>query len=107
MENVLNPLPLIATDVVPLPARMWSGESAVTVGDGLTMGTRLASALRTLTRGTVAPPPHSRVSVIGSPFCWSACRIVLILAPGTAWRMIAHAPATCGAAIDVPLSAMY
>src|SRR5262249_33863860 len=106
-ENVLNPLPLTSTEVVPLPARVWSGEIAVTQGAGLTIGTREASALRIRPGGTVAPPPNSRVSSIGRPFCWSAWRPVLTLAAGTAWFMIAHVPATCGAAIDVPLSAMY
>src|SRR5215467_1026118 len=93
-------------DVAPLPARTLSGESEVTVGEGLTMGTNVASALRILTRGIVAVPP-SLVSWIGRPFCCSAWRIVSTLAPGTACFMIAKVPATWGAAIDVPLSASY
>src|SRR5215471_1529642 len=93
-------------DVAPLPARTLSGESVVTLGEGLTIGTNVASALRILTRGIVAVP-DSLVSWIGSPFCCSAWRIVSTLAPGTACFMIAQVPATCGAAIDVPLSAMY
>ena len=57
-----------------------------------------------LTRGTVAVPPV-RVSAIGRPVWRSALRIVPTLAPGTASRSRPHAPATCGAAIDVPLNA--
>ena len=51
----------------------------------------------------VAVPPM-RVSAIGNPVSRSALRIVPTLAPGTACLSRPHVPATCGAAIDVPLS---
>src|SRR5216684_5016941 len=47
------------------------------------------------------------VSVIGSPVFRSAVSTVLTLAPGTACLITPHEPATCGAAIEVPLSAWY
>src|SRR6266849_1695654 len=47
------------------------------------------------------------VSVIGRPVFRSAPSTVLTLAPGTACLITPHAPATCGAAMDVPLSASY
>src|SRR4029077_7243504 len=67
-ENVLKPVPLTAIEVVPLPARAFSGTSAVAVGAGLTMGTREASARRIRTRGMVAALPNNLVSSIGRPF---------------------------------------
>src|SRR3954468_11545525 len=61
-----------------------------------------------LTRGATTPAPKKRrSSVIDSPVERNAARIALTLAPGSACRMIAHAPATCGAALDVPLSSWY
>src|ERR1700674_3112583 len=53
------------------------------------------------------PRNENLVSVIGSPVLRSAPSTVLTLAPGTACLMMPHAPATCGEAIDVPLSAWY
>src|SRR5438309_2509197 len=47
------------------------------------------------------------LSVTGSPVFRSADSTVLTLAPGTACLITPQAPATCGAAIDVPLSAWY
>src|SRR5712692_4356192 len=47
------------------------------------------------------------MSVTGSPVFRSAVNTVPTLAPGTACLITPHAPATCGAAIDVPLSAWY
>src|SRR6187551_2492104 len=44
-----------------------------------------------------------RVSVMGRPVLRRAERTVETVAVGAACRMIAHVPATCGAAIDVPL----
>jgi hypothetical protein len=39
-----------------------------------------------------------------NPVCCSQVRISLTDAPGFRCLRIAHAPATCGAAIDVPLN---
>src|SRR5690349_11547554 len=59
-----------------------------------------------LMRGTVVPAPHQRVSAIGRPVERSAASTELTLAAGAACLMIAHAPATCGAAIEVPLNSL-
>src|ERR1700704_4740824 len=56
--------------------------------------------------GFVTVPP-GRVSLIGTPVCWSAARMVLTEAPGTACFRTAHAPVTCGAAKEVPLKVAY
>ena len=50
------------------------------------------------------PLAQNRLSVTGSPVLRSAFRMVVTLAVGTACRISAHTPATCGAAIDVPLA---
>src|SRR5258706_8640637 len=47
------------------------------------------------------------MSVIGSPVNCSASRIVVTLASGAACFSSPQTPATCGAAIDVPLSGSY
>src|SRR5262245_22168066 len=46
----------------------------------------------------------SRKSVIGRPVCCNVVRTWLTVAPGVACCRIAHAPATCGAAMEVPSS---
>ena len=53
-------------------------------------------------RGLVCVPP-GRVSVIGVPVLLSAFSMASAVALGQAERMAAIAPATCGAAIEVPL----
>jgi len=52
-------------------------------------------------RGFKTPPP-ARWSTIERPVLCSAERTWAALAPGWADRINAHAPARCGAAIDVP-----
>jgi hypothetical protein len=44
---------------------------------------------------------------MGTPLDWSAARILLTVAVGLACRSTAHAPATCGADIEVPLKKAY
>ena len=61
------------------------------------------SARSTWILGLVVPVP-ARGSVIGSPVLVRAWRIASTLAVGAACFRMAHAPATCGAAIDVPLA---
>src|SRR5205085_2496478 len=108
-DRPMKRLPLTVSVIPPRPARVLAGERNVTTGIGLSSGTRVARASNILTRGIVGPGPRNQnlVSVIGSPVWRSAPRTVVTLAPGTACLMTAHAPATCGAAIDVPLSAWY
>src|SRR5262245_3227499 len=48
-----------------------------------------------------------RVSVIGNPVCRKALSPVLTVMEGTGCLSRANAPATCGAAIDVPLKYSY
>ncbi len=64
---------------------------------------RALSARSTWILGRVVPVP-ARGSVIGSPVLVRAWRISSTLAVGAACLRIAQAPATCGAAIDVPLA---
>src|SRR5688572_13952707 len=45
--------------------------------------------------------------MIGVPVVFSVCSSAETVADGTACRSTAHAPATCGEAIDVPLTASY
>ena len=75
--------------------------SGVTLSTSGRSGTSIASARTTRIRGLVAVPP-GRVSSIGRPVCWRATRASVTVAAGAACLMIAKAPATCGAAIDVP-----
>ena len=67
-----------------LPARTLFGETDVTTGSGCVTGTSDASAVNTRARGTMVPDPNNRSSAIGRPVCWSAVRMVLTLAAGTA-----------------------
>jgi hypothetical protein len=53
-------------------------------------------------RRLVSVPP-GRVSAIGLPVVRSAVRIWLTVAVGQSVRIVAKAPATCGAAIEVPI----
>jgi hypothetical protein len=66
-------------------------------------GKRVASACRSRIRGFVTGSAP-RVSVIGTPLAWSAARIWSTVASGRAALRRAKPPATCGAAIDVPLN---
>ena len=78
-----------------------SGERLAMIGTpGLSSA---VSARSTWIRGFAVPVP-ARVSVIVSPVLARARRISSTLAAGTACFRIAHAPATWGAAIDVPLA---
>ena len=75
------------------------------VGAGLFTGVNAANAWNTLIPGTVTVPlAQMRLSVTGSPVLRSAFRMAVTLAVGAACRIKAQAPATCGAAIDVPLA---
>ncbi len=65
------------------------------------MGIRSVSAAKTRMRDLVMFAPF-RVSRIGNPVRWRTARMSPTLAFGAACFRIAHAPATCGAAIDVP-----
>src|SRR2546422_1219756 len=105
-ENALNKAPLTVRENAALPAGTFDGNSAVAVGAGLTRGVSAANASYMRTRCAVTVPPV-RVSVTGSPVWRRAFRIVLTLAFGMACLMTAHTPATCGVAIDVPLSTLY
>ena len=108
IDEPSNPVPVQvkATAAVP-PARRRAGVQPVSVGTGCEIGTRDPRALKTFSRGTVCPPPKKmRSSVIGTPVDRRDARIVVTLALGAApWR-IAHAPATWGAAIEVPLNSV-
>ena len=64
---------------------------------------RTLSARSTWILGLVVPPPV-RGSVIGSPVLVRAWRMSSTLAVGAACLRMAQAPATWGAAIDVPLA---
>src|SRR5829696_6520044 len=101
---MLKPEPRSVSAAAVEPARTRDGATVVRTGGGLVTVTIDASAWKMLMRGTVSPPPNRRVSVIGRPVARNADRTDATLAPGAACRTIAHAPATCGAAIDVPLS---
>jgi hypothetical protein len=63
-----------------------------------------AAAIRILGRVT---PPAARVSVTDSPVPWRALRIAATEAEGLCCFKRAQAPATWGAAIDVPLMYPY
>src|SRR2546427_201256 len=75
--------------------------AGVTVRTGVGVSAESASAMRI--RGLVTLPP-GRVSVIGRPVLCRAERIWSTVPVGAACLRIAHAPATWGAAIDVPLA---
>src|SRR6185503_17574487 len=81
-----------------------SCESGVTdrAGGVSSSPSRTLSARSTWILGRVVPVP-ARGSVIGSPVLVSASRISSTVAVGAACFRMAQAPATCGAAIDVPL----
>ena len=60
-------------------------------------------ALLMLMRGCDDPPPGlMRVSLMVVPVACSAASAAVTVAPGSACFRMAQAPATCGAAIDVP-----
>src|SRR5689334_10616559 len=102
---MLKPCPVSTTGTGATPGRIRDGDTETSAGTGFDTVTSEVSAWKILTRGTVTPPPkNSRLSVIGRPVVRSASRMVPTLAPGSACRMIAHVPVTCGAAIEVPLS---
>ena len=106
-EKASNPEPVTVKEIGPRPARPLSGAIDEIEGNGCVTGTKVASARSSLMRGTVTSPKilKYRSSVTGSPVSCSASRIMLTLAVGAACLRMPHAPATCGAAIDVPLNA--
>ena len=75
---------------------------AVLVGVGAERANTTASS--TLMRGNTSV---FRVSVIDVPVLDNHCNICAIDALGAACFMMAHAPATCGAAIEVPALESY
>ena len=96
-DSKLTPV-IFTLRLVPTVPR--SGDSVPTSG---TPGFWSASNARsTWIRGRVVPAAI-RVSVIMTPVPTNAWRTSSTLAPGTACLRIAQAPATCGAAIEVPL----
>jgi hypothetical protein len=106
-DDALKPLPVTVRVNAPDPARVEVGDNVATVGGGLEIGTSVLRASKTRTRGTVSTMPRNAnlLSVMGRPVLRSAFNKVVTLAAGTACFRMAHEPATCGAAIDVPLSA--
>src|SRR5688572_291704 len=106
IENALNPEPITRSASGPTLARPCVGSVALMVGAGLVMGTNVASARSSRIRGTIVPP-RNRSSRISSPVVRRLSSMSETLAAVAASRSTAQAPATCGAAIDVPLSAAY
>src|SRR5882672_9357775 len=82
------------------PAVTVAGVSAVTRGPGAA-ASRRSRAGATWIIGFVTVPP-GRVSVTGTPVARRASSTSLTEAPGTACLSTAQAPATCGAANEVP-----
>ena len=105
-------VPLV-TDVVHVDPQLTVPSPLITVPDPVpalaTVSVKLCppantdSADPTRMRGLVTVPP-GRVSVMGTPVCWSALKIALTDAPGAACLRTANAPVTCGVAMDVPLA---
>src|SRR5919199_817851 len=85
---------LVPPEAMPPPGRMKSEPGLKPVSR------RRVDAVRTRIRGFVTP---LRGSLIGLPVDWSADRTVLTDAEGETSLRSAHAPATCGVAIEVPL----
>jgi hypothetical protein len=81
------------------PGRVEPGVGLVMVGV-LVVPVRASKAAFTSMRGLIT---LLRLSVIGTPVLWRAERISLTDADGFACLRIAKAPATCGAAIEVPV----
>src|SRR5262245_7465358 len=106
-----SPPPVFSTTnvlsaVLPAGTVPKSCESGVTerTGGGWVLPIRAISARSTWILGRVVPPP-ARGSVIGTPVLVRMFRMSSTLAFGAACFRMAQAPATWGAAIDVPLAA--
>ena len=88
------------------PAVAAAGVIALAIGRGAPVDVRRSSAGATWIRGLVTVPP-GRLSVTGRPVACRAETRSFTDAAGAAWCRTANAPATCGAAIEVPLAMPY
>ena len=88
------------------PAVAATGVIALTLGGGAPLDVKRSSAGATWISGLVTVPP-GRLSVTGRPVACKADTRSLTDAVGAAWCRTAMAPATCGAAMEVPLAMPY
>src|SRR4029450_193111 len=93
-----KPEPLIVIVPPGVHAVIEDGETESTTGRGDSMPRAAASRIL----GLVTVPPL-RPSSVGFPGSVREARTSFTVASGFAWRRTAHAPATCGVAMDVPL----